>query len=244
VVPATEELVWEMLGTFGKDPTQSLGVIQPRNAPVTLEKIAFNAVMAGCRPEHFPVVVAAVRAILQPAFNVAGCQATTGGAAPVIIVNGPLATQLSINGDAGCFGPGSPANGGAGREVLQTLVESIKTVAFANYYQIGPGAQLTLVVCPEHAAEMAAAGLTKADVRAYIFQEARMPMRRLKGIAHYGNRNWPAWIDEDDPEALVPVVRCADDVVVVVAGGDGRHSAWLAGWGVTRVVTEEITTPS
>jgi hypothetical protein len=91
---------------------------------------------------------------------------------------------------------------------------------------------------------MAAAGLTKADVRAYIFQEARMPMRRLKGIAHYGNRNWPAWIDEDDPEALVPVVRCADDVVVVVAGGDGRHSAWLAGWGVTRVVTEEITTPS
>ena len=84
-----------------------------------------------------------------------------------------------------------------GREVLQTLVESIKTVGFANYYQIGTGAQLTLVLCPEHAAEMAAAGLTKADVRAYIFQEARMPMRRLKGIAHYGNRNWPAWIDEN-----------------------------------------------
>ena len=82
VVPATEDLVWEMLGTFGKNPAQSLGVIQPRNASVTLEKIAINAVMAGCRPEHFPVVVAAVRAILQPAFNVAGCQATTGGAAP------------------------------------------------------------------------------------------------------------------------------------------------------------------
>jgi hypothetical protein len=321
VVPATEELVWEMLGTFGKDPAQSLGVIQPRNAPVTLEKIAINTVMAGCRPEHFPVVVAAVRAILQPAFNVAGCQATTGGAAPVIIVNGPLATQLSINGDAGCFGPGYRANAAigralrlvirnlaglipgemdkatlatpgrysfcfaenearspweprqvelgfaasasivtltairavypvmettvaTGREVLQTLVESIKTVGFANYYQIGTGAQITLVLCPEHAAEMAAAGLTKADVREYIFQEARMPMRRLKGIAHYGNRNWPAWIDENDPETLVPVVRCADDIVVVVAGGDGRHSAWLAGWGVTRVVTEEITAPS
>ena len=274
-MPATEDLVWEMLGTFGRDPTQNLGVIQPRNAPVTLEKIAINAVMAGCRPEHFPVVVAAVRAILQPVFNVAGCQATTGGAAPVIIVNGPLATQLSINGDAGCFGPGYRANaaigralrlvirnlaglipgemdratlatrgrysfcfaenepaalgaaprgvglcgqcehrhpdccpggpsgdgndGATGREILQTLVESIKTVGFANYYQIGTGAQLTLVLCPEHAAEMAAAGLTKADVRAYIFQEARMPMRRLKGIAHYGNRNCQAWIDENDP---------------------------------------------
>ena len=60
-------------------------------------------------------------------------------------------------------------------------------------------------------------------------------MRRLEGIAHYGNRNWPYWIDENDPETLVPVVRCcADDVVVVVRVGDSRHSAWLAGWGVTR----------
>lgn len=66
VVPATEEGVLEMLGTFGQDPSHVLGVIQPRNAPVTLEKIAVNAVMAGCRPEHFPVVIAAVRAILQP----------------------------------------------------------------------------------------------------------------------------------------------------------------------------------
>ena len=124
VVPATEDLVWEMLGTFGRDPAQSLGVIQPRNASVTLEKIAINAVMAGCRPEHFPVVVAAVRAILQPAFNVAGCQATTGGAAPVIIVNGPLATQLSINGDAGCFGPGYRANAAIGR-ALRLVIRNL-----------------------------------------------------------------------------------------------------------------------
>jgi hypothetical protein len=320
VVPATEDLVRAMLGPFGKDPGQALGVIQPRNAPVTLEKIAINAVMAGCRPAHFPVVVAAVRALLRPEFNVAGCQATTGGAAPVLIVNGPLAQQLQVNGDAGCFGPGARANAVVGRAlrlvirnvgglipgemdkatlstpgryafcfaenearspweprhvelgypagastvtltavravypvmestvatghaVLQTLVEALKTVGVANYYQIGTGAQLTLVVCPEHAAEMAAAGLTKAAVRAYVYQQARMPVRRLQGLAHYGNRTWPAWVDEQDPEALVPVVSCADDVVVVVAGGDGRHSAWLAGWGVTRVVTEAIVGP-
>lgn len=77
VVPATETLIWEMLGVLGHDPTRVLGIIQPRNARVTLEKIAVNAVMAGCRPEHFPVVVAAVRAMLQPEFNVAGCQAST-----------------------------------------------------------------------------------------------------------------------------------------------------------------------
>ena len=89
---------------------------------------------------------------------------------------------------------------------------------------------------------MAAAGLTKPDIRAYIYQHARMPMQRLQGIAHYGNRNWPDWVDERDPDFLVPVARSADDIVVVVAGGDGRHSAWLAGWGVTRVVTQEIPT--
>jgi hypothetical protein len=320
VVPATEDLVRAMLGPLGEDPACSLGVIQPRNAPVTLEKIAVNAVMAGCRPAHFPVVVAAVRALLRPEFNVAGCQATTGGAAPVLIVNGPLAQELQITGDAGCFGPGFRANavigralrlvirnvGGlipgemdkatlstpgryafcfaehearspweprhvelgyaagastvtltavravypvmestvaSGHAVLATLVEALKTVGVANYYQIGTGAQLTLVVCPEHAAEMAAAGLTKAAIRDYVYQQARMPVRQLQGLAHYGNRTWPAWIDEQDPEALVPVVSCADDVVVVVAGGDGRHSAWLAGWGVTRVVTEAIAAP-
>ena len=289
---------------------------------MTLEKIAVNAVMAGCRPEHFPVVVAAVRAILQPEFNVAGCQATTGGAAPVIIVNGPLATQLQINGDAGCFGPGYRANAVIGRALRLVIrnvgglipgemdkatlstpgrysfcfaenearspweprhvelgfAASASTVTLTAVRAVYPvmettvatgrevlaypgrvhqdgrvrqllpdrtGAQLTLVVCPEHAAEMAVAGLTKAAIRDYVYQQARMPVRQLQGRAHYGNRTWPAWIDEQDPEAVVPVVQCADDVVVVVAGGDGRHSAWLTG-GVTRVVTEAIavTLPS
>ena len=127
VVPATEALVRAMLGPFGEDPAHALGVIQPRNAPVTLEKIAVNAVMAGCRPAHFPVVVAAVRAILRPEFNVAGCQATTGGDAPVIIVNGPLAQQLQINGDAvglvrgraAQVGGVEPAGAGDGHEAGQ-----------------------------------------------------------------------------------------------------------------------------
>ena len=319
VVPATEELVRNMLGAYGEDPSRSLGLIQPRNAQVTLEKAAINAVMAGCRPEYFPVVVAAVQAILKEEFNLAGCQATTGGAAPVLIVNGPIAKRLGINGDTGCFGPGYRANAAIGRalrlvvrnvaglipgdmdkatlalpgrytfcfaeneerspweprhvelgldpsssivtvtavrgvyvvmentvptgvQVLRTLVDSVKAVGFANYYQIGTGAQMTLVLCPEHAADISAAGLSKADIRQYVFQNARMPLHQLKDISHYGNRIWPAWVDETNPETLVPITRAAEDILVVVAGGDGRHSAWLAGWGVTRVVTQEITT--
>jgi hypothetical protein len=320
VVPATEDLVRRMLTAYGEDPSQSLGVIQPRNARVTLEKVAVNAVMAGCQPEYFPVVVAAVNAVLKEEFNVAGVSATTGGAAPVVIVNGPLARRLGINGDAGCFGPGHRSNASIGRalrlvirnlgglipgemdkatlatparysfcfseneerspwaprhvelgydpsasivtvagiravypvmettvptgiEVLRTIVGTMKTVGVSSYYQLGTGVQIVLVLCPEHAADISASGLSKADVREFIFHNARMPLRQLKNVAHYGNRNWPRWVDETDPDTLVPIVSSADDIVVVVAGGDGRHSAWLAGWGVTRVSTQEITVP-
>ena len=70
VVPPTEPLVREMLAGYGGDPSTSLGAIQTRNAQATLEKLAINAVMAGCRPEYFPVVVAAVKAAVD-----AGAQA-------------------------------------------------------------------------------------------------------------------------------------------------------------------------
>ena len=320
VVPATEDLVRKMLLYYGQDPSTSLGVVQPRNAEVTLEKVAINAVMAGCKPEHFPVVVAAVKAAMQPGFNIAGVQATTGGAAPAVIVNGPIAGELGINGDSGCFGPGYRANASIGRalrlfvrnvaglvpgemdkatlalparytfcfsenearspweprhvemgldlsdsmvtvmgvrgmyvimestsptgiQVLRTLVSSIRSTGFSNYYQTGTGAQMALVLCPEHAAEIHASGLSKQDVREYVFQNARMPLRRLEGIAHYGNRNWPRWIDETDPDAMVPILSSADDLLVMVAGGDGRHSAWLAGWGVTRMTTQKVEKP-
>ena len=128
-----------------------------------------------------------------------------------------------------------------GLEVLKTLVESTQTTGFSNYYQLGTGAQITLVLCPEHAHEISQSGFSKADVREFIFQNARMPLKNLVNMAHYGNRNWPQWVDETNPETLVPIALKADDIVVVVAGGDGRHSAWLAGWGVTRIVTQDIT---
>ena len=321
VVPPTEDLVRRMLTAYGGDASESLGIIQPRNAQVTLEKIAVNAVMAGCRPSYFPVVVAAVKAVLKDEFNVAGVSSTTGGGTPVVMVNGPLTRELGINGDAGCFGPGYRANAAIGRalrlvirniggqipgemdkatlsspgrysfcfseneerspwdprhvelgfdseasivtvagirgiytvmettvssgiEILKTIVSTMTGGGVSNYYQLGTRTQIVLIICPEHAVEMADYGLTKADVREYVYQNARVPIAKLQGVAHYGNRNWPAWIDESLPDATLPIVQNAEDVVVLVAGGDGRHSAWLAGWGVTRVTTQEITSSS
>jgi hypothetical protein len=127
-----------------------------------------------------------------------------------------------------------------GLEVLQTIVGNMQAVGISNYYQIGTGAQIVVVICPEHAEEIAASGLSKSDVQEFIYQNARMPLKILMDRAHYGNRNWPSWVDQSNPETLVPIVRSSEDLVVIVAGGDGRHSAWLAGWGVTRMATEEI----
>jgi len=120
VVPPTEDAVRGMLAALDADPQHSLGVMQPRNAQATLEKLAINAVMAGCRPEHFAVVVAGVRAAMREGFNLAGTAATTGGANQVMIVNGPAAAELGIHADAGCLGPGFRANAAIGRKSART----------------------------------------------------------------------------------------------------------------------------
>ena len=114
---------------------------------------------------------------------------------------------------------------GTGFGVLGTIVGNMKTVGIANYYQQATGGQVILVLCPEHATEIAASGLSKDDVKDYVFHNARMPVGQLKGIAHYGNRTWPAWIDESRDDVMVPIVRSARDVVV--AGSRRRRAPFL-----------------
>lgn len=113
VVPPTVDAVAEMLA--GRDPATEIGAIPPRGGVATYEKVAANAVMAGCRPEHFPVLEAIVRAVTAPAFNLAGIQPTTHVASPLPIVSGPIVDQLGLNAGAGLFGPGARANAVIGR---------------------------------------------------------------------------------------------------------------------------------
>ena len=93
----------------------------PLGGVATLEKIAANSVMAGCRPEYFPVVVAAVEAILDPAFNLRGVQTTDENVAPLLVVNGPVAPALGINAEWGALGPGWRANATIGRAIRLVL---------------------------------------------------------------------------------------------------------------------------
>jgi hypothetical protein len=122
VVPPTEERVREMLTGYAGDPQHEVALIPPTWAPATLEKIAICAVMAGCRPEYLPVVVAAVDAAADPRVNLYGLQATTGYGGPAVVVNGPIARELEINASTGAFGPGWRANATIGRAMRLILI--------------------------------------------------------------------------------------------------------------------------
>src|SRR6202008_1727066 len=89
VIPATGERVDEFIAASGREADEVIGVITPRKGPATIEAIAVNAVMAGCRPEYMPVVVAAVEAITDPAFPLEPMQVSTNAMAPFLLINGP-----------------------------------------------------------------------------------------------------------------------------------------------------------
>ena len=318
VIPPTEVLVNAMLARCRQKPSDVLGRMQPIDGVVTVEKVAANAVMAGCAPAYFPVVLAAVKAVLQPQFHVGSTACTTGGAAPVVIVNGPVATTLNINAGTACFGGNVKANATIGRAlrlvmrnlggarpgdqekstqawpgkvtfcfaenearspweplqvqhgfskeistvtvvavrgvypvcegtqeagigVLQTVAASMRVMGSPIYNQ-NPRNELPVILAlgPEHATEIAGAGFSKRDVRNYLFEHARMPVGQLLGRVYNGTDPWPAWIDTSDPRTTVPMVASPDHFIVVVAGGDGRHSAWMPAWNVCRGAREVI----
>jgi hypothetical protein len=124
VVPPTEPLVRAMLDGAGLDPGHAITHIPNRNVSVTAEKAAINAVMAGCRPTHFPVVVAGIEAIGDPKWAYHGPGTSTAGAGVLVIVNGPIARELDINAGDNLFGPGWRANLTIGR-ALRLIMRNV-----------------------------------------------------------------------------------------------------------------------
>lgn len=122
IVPPTPSRVQEMLNSVGMDSKEIIGLIPERRRTVTAEKLAINAVMAGCRPEYMPVVVTAIRAILHPDFQFHGPTASTGGTAILTIVSGPIAKQIGMNSGTNLFGPGNRANATIGRAIRLILL--------------------------------------------------------------------------------------------------------------------------
>lgn len=123
IIPPTAARVAAMLaGMPSHDPAELIGAVAPKFGHATFTQVAVNAVMAGCRPEYLPVVVAALRAVLEPAYGLEHRQTTTHAGAPLIIVNGPIVQRLRINCGTGVFGPGWRANASIGRALRLVLV--------------------------------------------------------------------------------------------------------------------------
>lgn len=233
-MPPTPERVKHMLGATRRAPQAVVATVAPGFGTATVEAMAINAVMAGCRPEHFPVLIAALEAATQRSFNLQGIQATTNPVAPWIIVNGPIARTLGINSGMNCLGQGTRANATIGR-ALRLILQNIGGAL------PGEGGQPWLVMSPEHADIMKRGGLTKYDVKRRLWEESKMAASRfaVKDYVRARHTRCPE-LGEIGPETLLPISADPEGVGIIVAGGPGTHSVYVPTFGQTRAVTRLI----
>ncbi len=144
LVPPTEERVLRMLAATSRRADEVVAIVPPDLVECTVEKVAINAVMAGCKPEYFPVVLAAVEAACTSTFNAHGLLATTYFSGPIVVVNGPIAKAIGMNAAGNVFGQGNRANLTIGR-ALQLVIrnvggglpQGVDRAAFGNPGKIG-----------------------------------------------------------------------------------------------------------
>ena len=122
IVPPTEAVIEEFLVYAGVEPSLVVGEIPERGRQTTAEQVAINAVMAGCLPEHFPVVLAAWQSVTTPIWNLNSGALSTSGPAPLIIVSGPIVDRLAMRKGGNVFGPGNRANAAIGRAMRLLLI--------------------------------------------------------------------------------------------------------------------------
>ena len=128
VIPPTADRIESMLAAAGLAPDKQVAFIENRQVSVTAEKIAINAVLAGCKPEYMPVIVAAVEALGDPLYGYHGPATSTGGSAVFMVVNGPIARELEMNSGDNLFGPGWRPNATIGRAVRLIMRNTIGTL--------------------------------------------------------------------------------------------------------------------
>jgi len=324
VYPPTGAAVREMLRYTDRKADDVIGVIAPRNGAATVERIAINAVMAGCRPEYLPVIIAAVEAIVQPEYNLYGRQTTTHPGAHLLIIHGPIRNELDVNCKQNVFGHGWRANATMGRALrlitiniggnrpgvtdmathghpgkysycigedeegspwtpfhvdrghaaetsaitvicgeaphnindqvskngqmyLGSAASTMATLGGNPLYRSGLNNENMLVITSESAHWLAEMGWSKYDVRLYIYEHARQAVRELRDRGGWGKSPLPRHIDENDDNAMVPIVGDPANILILVAGGHQRHmnAVLTAGYSmsVTRPITRKDGTP-
>jgi hypothetical protein len=317
IVVPTSARVKEMVRFGDRAAHDVLGEVDPLKGLASVEKVAANAVMAGCRPEYFPVVLAAVEAVLDPAFNMRGVQTTDENVAPMIVVSGPITRKLNLNTSFGALGPGWQANATIGRAIRLVMLNigggRAGTVSFAGLGQPGrytlclaenesqspwpplhveaglaPGANAvtvtrvetlinvtggleeiasvmgtaasafqimwsgrpTVIIAPATAQQLAKRGMSKDDVRRWLYANGRWPTDQWRKswfkTQLVADDNWPEWVREAAANDAIPAVEKPDDIVIVVAGGNIPIPQHVYGpsWGFPPArITREIHVP-
>jgi hypothetical protein len=121
IIPATPEAISRFIAASGRAAEEVIGIIPPRKGRATVQVIAVNAVMAGCRPEYMPVIIAALEGLTDKGFPLEFIQVTTNPMTPFLLINGPIRQTLDINSGTGCLGPGWRANATIGRAIRLIL---------------------------------------------------------------------------------------------------------------------------
>lgn len=124
IIPATPEAVKQFVAASGRQAGDLIALLPPRKGRATVEVIAVNAIMAGCRPEYMPVLIAAVEGVTDPTYPLELMQVTTNPMTPFLLVNGPVRNKLEINYGTGCLGPGWRANATIGRALRLVLINA------------------------------------------------------------------------------------------------------------------------
>jgi hypothetical protein len=305
-----------MLAYCDRDFDKPVVKIPPRYGAATPVRIAANAVMAGCRPEHFPLVMLALEALAEEPYNLYGTQATTHPCTPMLIFNGPIAKDLGMNAGNNVMGNYFRVNACVGRAVRLALVnigaaipgtgdmatqgtpakftfcvreneeaspwdplhvelgfpreattctviaaegphnvndhESITgegiltmiagtmtTTGSNNTYYAG---QPVVAFGPEHAQTCAVDGMSKADVKQWLFERATLPLGRFsaESIERRFRRKQAEQYADAPLDAAVRLFQKPEDLVVIVTGGAGKHSAFIPTFGNTRAVTRAL----
>lgn len=317
IVPPTPERVEKMLAYCDRPWNASIAKIAPRYGEATPLRLAANAVMAGCAPNYFPLLLLAIEALCEEPFNLYAIQSTTHPCAPLVIVNGPVALELGINSGHNAFGPGNRANATIGRAIRLALLNiggaipalgDMSTFGAPSKYSYlvaeneaanpwgplhverglpkeasavtvigaecphnvndhesttglgilttiagtmgGTGsndplygvAQPIVVFGPEHAKTVADDGYSLADVKRFLHEHATIPMGRFskENIERRLLVSFKEKYANAGPEAPVPIVQSASDILVAVVGGAGKHSACIPTFGATRAVTRAL----
>ncbi len=128
IVPPTEERVSEFLEAAGRAPADIIGIEPVRQRPITVEKAAINAVLAGCLPAYMPVVVAVLGAMCDAQYNLHATTASTGGAAPFVVVNGPVRTLIGMNATHNVLANGNRPNATIGRAIRLVLINVLGVI--------------------------------------------------------------------------------------------------------------------